>query len=156
MPVIQFSGLYSVALCRQFPDHLFVFGDNTRRFGKGGQAIIRTEPNVFGVPTKRFPSMDRSAFFRENEADALPAILDALEELWKIVESDRHVVIPFTDDGKVSLGLGLAKLNELAPSLYGTIELHVEEMCSAHGESYGSITDILTVAPADHCRVGRP
>jgi hypothetical protein len=71
--VVLFSGWYSVALCRRRPDLTFVFGDNLLGFGKGGQAIIRGEPNAFGVPTKRKPAMSPGSFFEEgNEADSTP------------------------------------------------------------------------------------
>lgn len=136
MGVIKYSGMYSVAVCRANPDLTFVFGDNTVGFGKGGQAIIRDEPNAYGVPTKRYPSMDRSAFFREGDPDGLPAILEAIKGLWDRLKEGKSVVIPMTPEGEVSLGMGLAKLNETAPSLYGTIVLHVEEMVASYGERH--------------------
>lgn len=135
MGVIKYSGMYSVAVCRANPELTFVFGDNTVGFGKGGQAIIRDEPNAYGVPTKRYPSMDRSAFFAEGDQDGLMAILNALKGLWELLKDGKTVVIPVTPEGDVSLGMGLAKLNETAPSLYGTIVLHVAEMVASYGES---------------------
>ena len=136
--VILFDGLYSVGLCRQFPNVTFIFGDNTRGFGKGGQAIIRDEPNAFGVPTKRLPSMTRSAFFREGDEDGLEAILAAIGELWAKLKNGETILFPVTPDKEVSLGLGLAKLNETAPSLYGTIALHMKEMADFYGADHAS------------------
>ncbi|ARK07490.1 hypothetical protein LAV_00115 [Sphingobium phage Lacusarx] len=133
MSVILYSGWYSPELCQRHPNKVFVFGDNMRGFGKGGQAVIRDEPNAFGVPTKRLPSMVDEAFFREGDSDALDAILNALEELWGRLKDRDTVVIPTTKTGKVSLGLERAQLDTLAPSLYATIAQHVEEMVDSYG-----------------------
>lgn len=133
MTVIRYSGWYSPELCRQFPDHLFVFGDNTIGIGKGGQAIIRDEPNAIGVPTKYLPSMTEESFFYEGDSKALMKVLDGLKLLWLALKDGRDVIIPVTKEGEVSLGLERARLKEFAPSIYATIVKHVEEM----GQSYG-------------------
>ncbi len=48
---------------RNNPSVLFVFGDNSRHFGKGGAAKLRNEPNAIGFITKKFPSNDESSFY---------------------------------------------------------------------------------------------
>lgn len=131
--VILFSGWYTPALCRACPDLLFVFGDNMLGFGKGGQAIIRSEPNAFGVPTKRKPAMSPGSFFAEGNEKDMDAVLESIEELWTHLENGKHVVFPMTENGEVSLGLERAKLRQKAPSIYTTIENHVEEMCNSFG-----------------------
>jgi len=45
----------SVSICRENPGITYVFGDNWQRWGRGGQAIIRGEPNAYGVITKMSP-----------------------------------------------------------------------------------------------------
>jgi hypothetical protein len=130
--VILFSGWYSAALCRACPDLLFVFGDNMLGFGKGGQAIIRSEPNTFGIPTKRKPSMASGAFFMEGNERDLDAVLLSLGDLWDKLEEGRTVVIPINQEGEISLGLERARLRQTAPSIYDTIKNHVNEMCVAH------------------------
>jgi hypothetical protein len=50
----------------EHPDHIFVFGDNTKRVGRRGAAILRYEPNTYGFITKRYPSNDDDAFFMNN------------------------------------------------------------------------------------------
>lgn len=42
----------SMTMCDSNPTFLFVFGDNTRRIGSGGQAIIRSCANAIGIATK--------------------------------------------------------------------------------------------------------
>lgn len=112
---------------------LFVFGDNTLGFGMGGQAIIRNEPNAFGVPTKRKPSMTDDAFFSEGQQEDEDAILTAIAHLWVLLRQGITVVIPMTKEGKVSLGCERAELPQRAPTLYRLIETHVQEMCDAYG-----------------------
>ncbi len=133
MSVILFSGWYSRALCQAYPETTFVFGDNTLGFGKGGQAIIRDEPNAFGIPTKRKPSMAAGSFFEEGNEDDLDAVLAALSVLWTRLENDLTVVFPVNHLNEISLGLERAELKKRAPSIYDTICKHVEEMCAAHG-----------------------
>lgn len=131
--VVLFSDWYDTDLCRACPDLLFVFGDNLRGFGKGGQAIIRSEPNAVGVPTKRRPAMTTNSFFCDESEKDLDAVLYAIEGLWDYVEEGRTIVVPVTWDGKPSLGLERAKLPQLAPKIYETICLHINEMCAVHG-----------------------
>ena len=57
------SRMFTERLLRENPHKIFVFGDNMKRYGKRGQAVIRDEPNAYGVATKRYPSMDNWAFF---------------------------------------------------------------------------------------------
>jgi hypothetical protein len=52
---------------RANPKHIFVFGDNIRRIGKGGAASLRDEPNTYGFITKKFPSNDDGSFYHVEE-----------------------------------------------------------------------------------------
>jgi len=131
--VVLYSGWYSPALCRACPDLLFVFGDNMLGFGKGGQAIIRSEPNAFGVPTKRKPAMSPSSFFSEKSDTDLDHVLDRISDMWDDLERGCVFVIPVNEDGDVSLGLERAKLREKAPNIYAAIQTHVKEMCNSYG-----------------------
>ena len=46
---------------------LFIFGDNSRHFGKGGAAKLRDRPNAIGFVTKKYPSNEDSSFFTLND-----------------------------------------------------------------------------------------
>lgn len=131
--IIRYSGWYSTALLSRFPNLTFVFGDNLLRFGKGGQAIIRDEPNAFGVPTKRKPAMTPGSFFKEGSEEDMDAVLATIGELWELLRGDHSVVIPVTENGEISLGLERAELKVRAPSIHRAITTHVEEMSNAHG-----------------------
>jgi len=52
---------------KDHPNHIFVFGDNIIRYGKGGAAKLRGEPNTYGFVTKKYPSNEDTAFFRPDE-----------------------------------------------------------------------------------------
>lgn len=91
--------------------HIYVFGDNLERRGLGGQAAVaRGEPNAFGVPTKREPSMSPTAFFSD----------DAYTENCNAI---LHAVNHIPDDGRVivimpGIGTGLSQLPQRAPRTY--------------------------------------
>lgn len=138
MTIIRYSGWYSPATCQIFPSHIFVFGDNLRRFGKGGQAIIRDEPNAFGIATKRLPATTEDSFFWEGSALDLNAVLNDIGDLWSILRDGLDVIIPVTKNDEVSLGLERAKLRETAPSIYATIAKHISEMGDSYGVEYAA------------------
>ena len=62
---------FTPGIVKNNPNKIFVFGDNLARTGKAGQAIIRDEPNVIGVPTKISP---RKFFSDDNFDEAVEAI----------------------------------------------------------------------------------
>lgn len=134
MGIIFFSGWYDADLCLKHSNKLFVFGDNLRRFGMGGQAIIRNCPNVFGIATKRKPSMHESAFFTDDDLDS---VLEDIDHLWAMLRDypERDVVIPVTKDGEVSLGRERAELPKRAPAIYDTIVMHINEMANVYGST---------------------
>jgi hypothetical protein len=57
---------YDKQLLRDYPSVYFVFGDNLKRYGAGGQAVIRHEPNAIGIATKRAPGISREDYFSDN------------------------------------------------------------------------------------------
>lgn len=105
---------FSVELCRAQPEVLFVFGDNLAGKGKGGQAIIRGEPNAFGIPTKRLPARTPDAYFADRD-DECQALMVALRTLYGHTLT-RPIALP--RDG---LGTGLAEMPERSPRLYATL-----------------------------------
>ena len=123
--VIEYCKTLSVQLVRTHPENIYVYGDNLKSFGKGGQAIIRDEPNAFGIPTKRYPSWDDWAFFSD-QPDEIEAVKVSLRELWKISQGK---VIVFPEDG---IGTGRAKMKEKSPIAY-------EMMCGILREHFGIV-----------------
>ena len=83
------------------PNHIFVFGDNTLRKGKGGAAILRDEPNSYGFITKKRPSLDGSAYYTPDEYEKVFQV--ELDKLIKNIEGCPHLTFLIS-----KLGAGLA------------------------------------------------
>lgn len=98
-------------LCSGNPDALIVFGDNLIKKGKAGQAIIRDEPNAFGVPTKRLPSMDEGSFFSDRQ-DEYEIVKSKLIYLWNEHIKGKTVILP-----NAQIGSGLANLEQNSPKI---------------------------------------
>lgn len=114
MPVIEQSRIYRADL-RANPNVIYVFGDNVRRVGYGGQAgQMRDEPNAIGVATKWTPSMNEEAFFNDQEFDKIKAIIKSdLVPVVKAALEGKVIVLPL--DG---LGTGLSELPGRAPKVF--------------------------------------
>jgi hypothetical protein len=122
MPVARFMGWYTPELLQLNPDTIFVFGDNTKRVGRGGQAIIRGAPNALGIVTKRIGDMARGSFFEENSESDRKAVEADLAALELLLKDGKKVVIPVSRQTMtISLGLERAQLPHRAPTLYKLI-----------------------------------
>jgi hypothetical protein len=118
-----------------FPHTLYLFGDNMKREGFGGQAReMRGEPNAIGVPTKWLPSNSPQAFFSDNMSheegilvkNAIDFSFD-LAALW-ISQPGKDVCVP--SDG---LGTGLSKLPEKAPNILKYIDMKIAKLGQISG-----------------------
>ena len=111
---------YDVDIVRANTDKLYIFGDNTEGWGKGGQAIIRDEPNAFGISTKNSPS----EFMSDNNFEANKARIDA--DIEAIKTDGRPIVFP--EDG---IGTGRADLKNKAPRTYEYLMGEIEKLKGA-------------------------
>jgi len=112
----------SVALLRNMPTTVFAFGDNMEQKGKGGQAVVRGEPNAVGIPTKWAPSTKEEAYFTDADFSEVRASIDAaVSTLRRHLLEGRSVVLP--EDG---VGTGLAELPKRAPKIYAYIKGQLE------------------------------
>lgn len=64
---LEWHGRWTIADARKHPEAIFVFGDNDQRYGHGGQAVLRNQPNAMGLRTKKLPSMGERAFYSDME-----------------------------------------------------------------------------------------
>lgn len=113
------------------PHLLYIFGDNLKRYGFGGQAKeMRGEPNSFGIATKRLASHNYPEdYFHDEDPDVIGIIDEEFKELKKFVHEKislyehyfQAIVIPL--DG---IGTGLSKLPEKAPKLLEYINKKLE------------------------------
>lgn len=106
---IILKDLYTIQIVKKNPNTIYVFGDNMMRIGKGGQAIIRGEPNAFGIVTKKLPTMTSNAFFTDNDFELFKK--EVLNDIQKIQDSPLNDVV-FPEGG---IGTGLARLPESSP-----------------------------------------
>jgi len=109
---------------RNYPEKVFVFGDNMERSGLGGQAAaMRFEPNVIGIPTKWRPSNTEDAFFQDYDFESIKyklisaRIEAAFREIDFLLLDNIDVVLP-----KDGVGTGLADLPNRAPLLFEKIQ----------------------------------
>lgn len=102
------------------PGVLFVFGDNMRAAGFGGQAYsMRGEPNAVGIPTKWAPTTMEPYYFTDNDRFD-PLVIQRLSEAYARLllglATGTDVVVPW--DG---VGTGRAQLPVRAPKLFKII-----------------------------------
>jgi hypothetical protein len=123
MTIVQ-KEWYTVEDCLANPRNLYIFGDNTKRYGKGGQATIRDCSNSFGVATKFTPSMSKDSFFTDS-IECLEIIEEDLRELRELKKNYDNIVFPY--DG---LGTGLSDMPNKCPRLFKRfsriLEVHFE------------------------------
>ncbi len=105
---------YSIEMCGANVRTLYIFGDNTQEEGCGGQAVIRYEPNSFGIPTKRAPSMEEESFFNDSPIQFLKVEM-AITNLFRCILSGKYDRVVFPADG---LGTGLSEMPKRSPILY--------------------------------------
>jgi hypothetical protein len=105
------------------PKVMYVFGDNMKRVGMGGQAAeMRGEPNAAGIPTKWAPGMaDRDFFCPEDYSQVIHTIGDDFRTLRD--HADYGCTIVFPADG---LGTGLSELPTRAPNILRYIDAWIE------------------------------
>ena len=108
-----FHGFWTVEDVLLSPDKIFIFGDNDKRFGKGGQAIIRDLSNTYGIRTKKHPSNDIDSFYLDTEFE---------QNCQKIREDVLTIRQKFSDKTIVlssgGYGTGLSRLPQTAPKTF--------------------------------------
>lgn len=122
--------LYKPSLCKEHPNWLFVFGDNIAERGKAGQAIIRDEPNTFGIPTKWFPNMKETSFFSDLNTE-FALVNSKINHLLEKQKNYDVVVFPVA-----GLGTGLAQMQIHSPKLYKHMISRFKNEFGLEGENY--------------------
>lgn len=114
---------------RANPDTKYVFGDNLRRIGYGGQAAeMRGEPNAVGIPTKISPTH----FATDDKAlDFLRIWVIEFENLDYWLGACGGTVV-WPADG---IGTGLADMPNRAPILWSMLELLRSNLFKAYYEN---------------------
>lgn len=94
------------------PNTFFLFGDNVKRVGMGGQAkSMRGEANAIGIATKWTPSNNVGEFFSDEDySETTRIIAQDFRKVFTVRDNGFSIVIPA--DG---LGTGLSELPQRAP-----------------------------------------
>lgn len=107
---------------RAEPNAYFVFGDNMRRVGLGGQAAqARHEPNALGVATLYAPGE-----FYDHDPRILAAVVADLLAVAVALKSGATIYVP-----RAGLGTGLGRLIGHRPDIHNLI---VSFFMAADGE----------------------
>jgi hypothetical protein len=126
MPLLLQRRVYRADL-RANPKTLYVFGDNERRVGYGGQAAeMRDEPNAVGVATLKAPGV----FWTEDDAERQCAVID---RDFKPAETALLIggIVVFPLDG---IGTGLAALEAHSPTTFRHLLSRVAELKRIGGQ----------------------
>ncbi len=108
------------------PDKLFFFGDNLEQRGFGGQAAaMRGEPNAVGIPTKKKPSREESAFFTDDEFEINKSAIEAVLSPVFIAVSEKNITVVIPVDG---LGTGRAELDKRAPQTFAYLQRRLADL----------------------------
>lgn len=108
--------------------HLYVFGDNLQACGLGGQAAAaRGEPNAYGVPTKKAPTMRPDAFFSDHEFAANCA---AIRTALACIPRDGRTVVAMP-----GIGEGRAELSRRAPRTYAFLRTALADLITSRTAS---------------------
>jgi hypothetical protein len=111
---IKYVNWITREMVRADREAVFIFGDNVKRQGYGGQAkAMRGEPNAIGIVTKRAPDMSEGSFFTDTSPEDRAAFEADLRLLTTVLSMNKTVYVP--TDG---LGTGLSQLPQRAPVLY--------------------------------------
>ena len=114
--MIEYRKYITRSMLRDEPDKLFVFGDNFKRRGYGGQAKeMRGEPNAVGIPTKFYPGSDECDFFRDSSYGEW--LEKSAVDIMRLLFHNGTIVWPIN-----GIGTGRAELRERAPRIYKAIK----------------------------------
>lgn len=134
MPYITTKKWYTPELAKANRNVIFVFGDNAERVGRGGQAVIRYEPNVIGVATK----LDPAHYFNDASQDDFDVMRIDLAILTGDLFKGKTVVLP-----EGGLGTGLSDMPKQCPNLFKLLEAHIQFI----KDNFEQLEDNLKEAP---------
>ncbi len=102
------------------PTHIFVFGDNLLRRGRGGAAILRDCKNTYGFITKREPNNKASSFYKPS--DYLSTFSKELVKLMTKIEAEPENTFLISQ-----LGSGLANRHKIYQKIIKPILAKLDE-----------------------------
>lgn len=99
---------------RANPHLLYIFGDNLKRVGLGGQAgEMRNEPNAFGFATKFGPGYEDKDLYFDGDIVVKASIDLEIQQLKLVLDTKKYQGVVWPLDG---IGTGLAAMPQNAPN----------------------------------------
>jgi hypothetical protein len=115
MPIIIVDR-YTENDAKNNPSVLYIFGDNLKRVGRGGQAAaMRDQPNAIGIATLHAPGV---CFGDKDYNVVAPTIVKDYLKAFEAIANGAIVVWPA--DG---IGTGFANLQKASPKIWELVEL---------------------------------
>ena len=110
--IVEYQKFITREDMRTNPHKLYIFGDNVKRIGLGGQAReMRGEPNAFGIATKLAPTYGPEDFMTDSVMH-FKLVLHDFELLHLILKTGKYKTLVVPQDG---IGTGIANLKDNAP-----------------------------------------
>lgn len=128
MKVGIFKGKWKVSNIKE-KDNYYVFGDNDKRTGRGGQAIIRNLDNSIGIRTKKEPSRKKEAYYSDSNLSENKSKID--EDFYNIRKVSMNNKVVFSEFG---YGNGLSMLDKKAPETYNYLFNSLLDNFNFHNE----------------------
>lgn len=116
---------------KDHPDWIFVFGDNEKHIGYGGQAReMRGEFNAYGIPTKKTPGHSEADYWSENDWERQNAIIyEKFKHLYTKLSFGYNIIFP-----EFGIGTGLSELPKRAPTTMKYINEWIKTLKKDFGE----------------------
>lgn len=116
-PKIEYQDF--ITMVDEHPDKIFLFGDNDKGTGYGGQAKeMRNKVNTIGIPTKKLPDTTPESYYTDNEfEDNKKKINTSIKLVINEIKKGKTIVIP-----SAGIGTGLSKLKEKAPKTFAFLQ----------------------------------
>lgn len=126
---------YTEEKCLANSQSLFVYGDNTKRFGMAGQAQIRRMPNAIGLATKVAPGGNNEDYFSDLNYEVCCSIIDAdIDNIISKSSNYTYIVFPLA-----GLGTGLSQLPTRAPKVFEYLSKRLEEVFGIATNANGTL-----------------
>jgi len=108
-----------ITMVDEHPDKIFLFGDNDKGTGYGGQAKeMRNKANTIGIPTKKLPDTTPESYYTDAELDDNKKKINAsIKLVINEIKKGKTIVIP-----SAGIGTGLSKLREKAPKTFAFLQ----------------------------------
>jgi len=110
----------------QHRNYTYLFGDNERRSGKGGQARhMRGHPNSIGVRTKAYPGREPEHYWTDDNYEENIRMID--HDIERALKTGKRIVIPSS-----GLGTGLSQTGERAPRTFEYLKNRLIELVGGY------------------------